>query len=587
MRNGSKTPLFRLRATVSCTLAAMLSMGLAACSTLPAKVAPQTTALTKPAPVPATNATAAAPLPQDANGQPGDTASTETVTVFPNLDEQDLGQVDMDPVQLSAEDLAKFGDVWERMRHGFKLDLTQDNDRIAAQRNWYIQRQDYLDRMSARASRYLFHTVTEAEKRSLPTELALLPVIESSYDPFAYSRAQASGMWQLIPGTAKILGVKQNWWYDGRRDVVDSTRAAYDFLSKLHDKFGSWELALAAYNAGPGTVARAIERNQAAGLPTDFWSLRLPAETMSYVPRFIAVAQLINSPEKYGVAIKPVVNQPHFRAVALQGQVDLAKAAELAGITLKELYQLNPAYNHWATDPDGPHSLLVPASTAADFEEKLAALPAPERVVVQHYKVKKGDNLFRIASRFDLSAAELKRLNHLKGNHLKHGQLLVVTKASAEKEAYALSQEQRLAQLQNVAVVDKDRKHYKVKRGDTIYAVARKNHVNPKDLARWNGLALRDHLRPGQTISILVSSKAVASASKGSRSSRAQQDDDNLKRIRYEVKRGDTLKKIASRYKVSVNQIKNWNSGSHHIKPGQGLTLYVASNTRSRHGGDL
>ena len=519
-----------------------------------------------------------------------DLSPNESVTVFPSIDEQDVGQTDMQPIQLSAEELAKVGDVWLRMRHGFQMNLDVDNDRIAEQRNWYVQRQDYLDRMSARASRYLFHTVTEAEKRGLPTELALLPIIESAYDPFAYSRAQAAGMWQLIPGTGKILGLRQSWWYDGRRDVVESTRAAYDFLISLHEKFGDWDLALAAYNAGPGTVQRAIERNQAAGLPTDFWSLHLPAETMSYVPRFIAVAQLINDPVKYGVNIRPILNQPSFREVNTQGQIDLAKAARLANMTMDELYQLNPAYNHWATDPDGPHRLLVPAATPDDFDNQLAALPAPERVQMLHYAVRRGDTLYRVAQRFDVSPAELKSMNHLRGNRLHHGEVLVVAQASAESEAYSLSQEQRQAKLETVSVVGKDRHHYKVRRGDTIYAVARRNGVDAKDLARWNGISLHDHLHAGQTLSVLVDKDESGNSGAGSRrvarNGATSASDDQLKRINYEVRRGDTLAKIATRYRVSVHQIKSWN-GRHHIKPGQGLVLYVASNTpRSHHGDD-
>jgi membrane-bound lytic murein transglycosylase D len=558
-------------------------MGLAGCAGMPGA---RHDALVAPMSAPQLRVTV---LPASVAGD--EQLAGDSVTVFPSIDEQDVGQTDMEPIQLSADELARVGDAWQRLRHGFQMNLDIDNDRIAAQRDWYIQHQTYLDRISARAGRYLFHTMTEAEKRGLPTELALLPVIESAYDPFAYSRAQAAGMWQLIPGTGKILGLHTSWWYDGRRDVVESTRAAYDFLISLHDKFGDWNLALAAYNAGPGTVARAIQRNQDAGLPTDFWSLRLPAETMSYVPRFIAVAQVINNPEKYGVSIRPILNQPHFREVATQGQIDLAKAAQLAGMTMDQLYQLNPAYNHWATDPDGPRRLLVPALTPTDFDAQLAALPAPERVQIQRYAVRKGDTLFRVAKRFDVSPAELKSMNRLGSNKLHRGMVLVVAKASAESAAYSLSQEQRLAKLESVSVTGKDRHHVKVHRGDTIYTVARHNGVNAKDLARWNGISLHDHLHAGQSLSVLVD-KADAGSS-GSATRRVARNgataasDDQLKRINYEVRKGDTLAKIATRYRVSVHQIKSWN-GRHNIKPGQGLVLYVASNTpRSRHGDDL
>ncbi|MCC6199881.1 MAG: transglycosylase SLT domain-containing protein, partial [Moraxellaceae bacterium] len=297
----------------------------------------------------------------------------EVVTVLPTEDETPEDEIAA--LLLSEDALSQAGNLWEHVRAGFKLDLSQDNDRIAVQRNWYAQHQPHLDRVALRASRYLYHTVTEAEQRGIPTELALLPVIESAYDPFAFSRASAAGMWQFIPGTGKIFGLKQNEWFDGRRDIIESTRAAYDFLTQLQARFGSWELALAAYNAGPGAVQRAINRNAAAGLPTDFWSLRLPSETMSYVPRFLAMAQIIKSPESLGLTLRPLINQPYFRVVGTSGQIDISAAASLAGVSLKEMYQLNPGFSRWATDPEGPHRLLIPAFLPSDFEKQISSLP--------------------------------------------------------------------------------------------------------------------------------------------------------------------------------------------------------------------
>ncbi|MGE8532231.1 MAG: transglycosylase SLT domain-containing protein, partial [Acinetobacter guillouiae] len=238
--------------------------------------------------------------------------------------------------------ILKHGDVWKRMSVGFKMDENHWDPRIDAQRSWFVSRQPYIDRLSARASRYLYHTVKEAERRGLPTELALLPIIESSYDPAATSSAAAAGMWQFIPSTGKIYGLRQTSLYDGRRDVVESTRAAYEFLGSLYNQFGSWELALAAYNAGPGRIQQAINRNQAAGLPTDYWSLRLPQETMNYVPRFLAVAQIIKSPSKYGVSLPPIANRPHFREVAVPPGVQLNQIASITNLSRAELYALNP-----------------------------------------------------------------------------------------------------------------------------------------------------------------------------------------------------------------------------------------------------
>ncbi|MFZ3192343.1 MAG: LysM peptidoglycan-binding domain-containing protein [Moraxellaceae bacterium] len=286
-----------------------------------------------------------------------------------------LEATDMQAVETNRLSVLRHGDLWERMRAGFKMNLSQSNSRIAAQQSWFVTRQSYLDRLTARASRYLYHTVSEAEKRGLPTELALLPVIESSYDPAATSNAAAAGMWQFIPSTGKIYGLRQDALYDGRRDVVESTRAAYDFLSSLYNQFGSWELALAAYNCGGGCVQRAINRNAADGLPTDFWSLRLPEETKNYVPRFLAVAQIVSNPVRHNVNFPPIANRPHFREVPIAGQVRLSDAAQLIGMTEQELYVLNPGFRQGMTTPQGPHRLLIPTSLAPHYDAQLLKLP--------------------------------------------------------------------------------------------------------------------------------------------------------------------------------------------------------------------
>lgn len=286
-----------------------------------------------------------------------------------------LSATDMAAVEDNKLAILRYGDVWRRITAGFKMDLNVQNSRIAAQRSWFTSRQPYIDRLSARASRYLYHTVTEAERRGIPTELALLPIIESSYDPAATSSAAAAGMWQFIPSTGTIYGLRQNSIYDGRRDVVESTRAAYEFLTSLYNQFGSWELALASYNAGPGRVQQAINRNRAAGLPTDYWSLKLPGETMNYVPRFLAVAQIINRPEQYGVTLPSIANRPHFREVQLPGVVDLTMAASIAGLSFQELYELNPGYRSSYTDPMGPNRLLIPTALSMQVDQRLRNMP--------------------------------------------------------------------------------------------------------------------------------------------------------------------------------------------------------------------
>ncbi|ENW94625.1 LysM peptidoglycan-binding domain-containing protein [Acinetobacter sp. NIPH 298] len=282
-----------------------------------------------------------------------------------------LSATDMRAVEGDRLLVLKHGDVWKRMTVGFKMDLNRRDSRIEAQRGWFISRQPYLDRLSARASRYLYHTVKEAERRGMPTELALLPVIESSYDPAATSSAAAAGLWQFIPSTGRIYGLQQTSLYDGRRDVVESTRAAYEFLGSLYNQFGSWELALAAYNAGPGRIQQAINRNKAAGLPTDYWSLKLPQETMNYVPRFLAVAQIIKNPNAYGVALPPIANRPHFREVNLAAPLSLNEISSITGLSRSELYALNPAHRGETMDPMSPLRILIPADLSPSIDARL------------------------------------------------------------------------------------------------------------------------------------------------------------------------------------------------------------------------
>ena len=285
-----------------------------------------------------------------------------------------LSATDMRAVEGDRLLILKHGDVWKRMSVGFKMDESHWDPRIEAQRSWFVSRQPYIDRLSARASRYLYHTVKEAERRGLPTELALLPIIESSYDPAATSSAAAAGMWQFIPSTGKIYGLRQTSLYDGRRDVVESTRAAYEFLGGLYNQFGSWELALAAYNAGPGRIQQAINRNQAAGLPTDYWSLRLPQETMNYVPRFLAVAQIIKSPSKYGVSLPPIANRPHFREVSVPAGTQLNQIASMVGLSRAELYALNPGHRGEVIDGNSTMRVLIPADASPTIDAKLRTL---------------------------------------------------------------------------------------------------------------------------------------------------------------------------------------------------------------------
>lgn len=316
-----------------------------------------------------------------ATTQPNINAGGDYSTAY--LDAESLDELadlleasDMTMVEGNKLAIQQYGDLWGRLRAGYRMNSGNPvyNQRIEGQKGWFTSRQDYLNRLTARASRYLYHTVREAERRNIPTELALLPVIESSYDPGGTSSAAAAGLWQFIPSTGRIYGLNQSSTYDGRRDVIESTRAAYDFLTALHNQFGSWELALAAYNAGPGRIQKAIDANRAQGLPTDYWSLRLPTETMNYVPRFLAVAEIVANPEKFGVYLPAIANRQHFRSVPANYGVSLAEVAQVTGVSYDELERLNTALTSSRIDSSGPQRIIIPNDVDVNIDAKLSSL---------------------------------------------------------------------------------------------------------------------------------------------------------------------------------------------------------------------
>ncbi|WP_114800917.1 LysM peptidoglycan-binding domain-containing protein [Moraxella canis] len=318
------------------------------------------------------------PIPQAKPNQQIQISSGNTDTGVLDVEMLDalealLQATDMSMVEGDELAIQRYGNLWDRIRRGYRMNEVT-NARIEAQKSWFYTRQTYLDRLTARASRYLHHTVAEAERRGIPSELALLPIIESSYDPTATSNAAAAGLWQFIPSTGRIYGLNQSATYDGRRDVIESTRAAYDFLTSLYNQFGSWELALAAYNAGPGRVSRAIKANQDQGLPTDYWSLKLPTETMNYVPRFLAVAQIVKSPNTYGVNLPAIANHSHFRTVPVNYGVSLSEVATVTGLPVSELRLLNPALLNLTVDEIGPNRIVIPDSLPNQIDNQLASL---------------------------------------------------------------------------------------------------------------------------------------------------------------------------------------------------------------------
>jgi membrane-bound lytic murein transglycosylase D len=340
--------------------------------------------------------------------------------------------IEQTPITVTVVDLAEGHDLtaptsslWDRVRFGFAMpDCT--SPLVAEHLAYYLNRPEHITRMLDRSRRYLYHVVEEVEKRGLPTEIALLPMIESAYNPTALSSARASGIWQFIPSTGRVYGLDQNTWYDERRDVLQATQAALDYLEKLYEMFGSWDLALAAYNAGEGSVSRAIARNEAAGLPTDYVNLPLPSETRNYVPKLQAVKQLVVSPQRYGIAILDIPNRPYFSTVSTGRQMDAEVAARLAGIPLSEFLSLNPAYNRPVLMPEDSRPVLVPADKLDQFATNLLRNQEP-LVTWQTYRVSRKDRIDRVAARFGMSAGRLAEVNRLSvGARLYPGQTLLV-----------------------------------------------------------------------------------------------------------------------------------------------------------------
>ena len=326
----------------------------------------------------------------------------------------------------SAADVVAISDIWVRMRSGFAFPVV-DPVTVQTHIDEYIKHPHLLKQLLHRGEPYLFHILNRLEQAGLPAELALLPVVESAFDPFATSPAGAAGIWQFMPDTAADAGLDQDWWYDGRRDIIASTEAALDYLEELHNRFeGDWLLALAAYNAGHARVRRAIRRNRDAGKPVDFWHLLLPAETRSYVPRLIALRMIIENPHSYNISLPALSDTRYFSTVEIQGQIELSVAARLSGVSLLELQRLNPGYTRSITPPDKDHRLLVPGLVEHVFRERIARLPQDQRIQSIRHRIRRGDNLGTIAQHYRTTVSELRKVNRLKGSKIIAGHLLIV-----------------------------------------------------------------------------------------------------------------------------------------------------------------
>ncbi|MFD1801392.1 murein transglycosylase D [Mixta tenebrionis] len=392
-------------------------------------------------------------------------------------------------------------DLWNYIRDGLKMEVPE-NARIREQKQKYLKHKSYLHDVTLRAEPYMYWIVEQIKQRKMPMELVLLPIVESAFNPRATSSANAAGIWQIVPSTGRNYGLKQNQWYDGRRDIVASTRAVLDMMERLNAMFdGDWLLTIAAYNSGEGRVLKAIKQNKARGKPTDFWHLSLPRETTLYVPKMLALQDILKNNKRYGVRLPTPDESRALARVEVGQQIKLAQAAEMAGLPIAKLKNYNTGYKRGSTAPNGPHYIMVPKANVAQLRNSLAsgdiAAVQPTRLAANSagsYKVRSGDTLSGIASRVGVSVKELQRANNLRGNTIKPGQTLTFGSAATGSE---------LADNGNSIT-------YKVRKGDSLASIARRHGVDIQDVKRWNSV-LNDSssIQPGDKLTLFVNNSAT------------------------------------------------------------------------------
>lgn len=481
--------------------------------------------------------------------------------------------------QKVAEDISRYhhaDNIWDVLRDEFSLPHYEDHPAVQDKIEWYMNNQDFLLRSANRAAPYLYYIMQQIKKRHLPAELALLPIIESGYNPLSSSPVGAAGIWQLMPRTAAGLGVRQDWWYDGRRDVIMSTRAALNHLAYLESFFeGNWLLALAAYDTGEGNVVSAIKKNIRYGYDTDFWSLPVATETKNYVPSLLALAIIISNPDRYPIYFPPVRNAPYLAQVDLGKQINLKYAADLAGISYKKMIALNPAYNKRLLATKGPSKLILPIENVMQFTENLSRTPLSQPVTWVHYKVKSGDNIMLVAQKFKTTPGAIRKLNHLAKNSLRHGTTILIpneqitapntprvetsntpifigkaNSGAANIDIESNKTEPMIAGMQaktiNAYALHPGDTIYMVRNHDTLEHVATRFHINPQALRAANQLRGRK-LTPGKQLIIPTHEAAPAN-----NTPTKIQPGDTL----YMVRKGDTIEKIANRFHTSAAAIR-------------------------------
>ncbi|MEO6280543.1 transglycosylase SLT domain-containing protein [Roseateles sp.] len=480
----------------------VLATLLAACAT----TTPPPADLATPAPLPATTTAV------EAAAAPEAPAPVAVRAMAAELLEDNLRpgeKIDLDAADAST-------DLWGRLRQGFQLpDL--DDEWVRKAEAWYSARPEYVERMTARGSRYLFHIVDEVEKRGMPTELALLPFIESAFVTHAVSRTKATGMWQFMPATGRDFDLKQNIFRDDRRDVLASTRAALDYLERLHKQFGDWHLALAAYNWGQGNVSKAIARNQKLGLPTDYASLKMPDETRYYVPKLQAVKNIVFNPDRYALALPQVANHPYFLSVKVERDIDVALAAELAGITLETFQQFNPQMNKPVILAAATSQVLLPYEQASAFAENLARHDGPLATWTA-WVVPKTMSPAEAAKRTGMAESALREINRIPPKMLvKAGSTLLVPRGEHVHDDVS----ERLADTASLNLApdappqgNLRRMSVKAGKADTVSTVAARYKVRTEQVAQWNKVGNKARFKPGQAIVVYTAFQPATSKAK-------------------------------------------------------------------------
>ena len=471
-------------------------------------------------------------------------------------------------LEIAEEDVIEsFDNLWDRLRAKFQLSEHYNHPAVHSQLLNYADNQNYFDRIAERAEPFLFWIVNEIERRGLPMELALIPIVESTFNPNAYSPKHAVGLWQFIGPTAKSFGLQQDWWYDGRRDPRASTVAALDFLEQLHSEFNEdWLLALAAYNTGQGNVNSAIRRAGLGKESADFWSLGLPSETRAHVPKILALAKLVSHSKTYGVELPAIANEESLVLVKVDSQIDLTQAARLAQLDYTELRNINPGYLQWATHPDNPQVIAVPIKNAELLQTGIAQLGPDQFVTWDRYEILPGDTLGEIARKLGTRVDVLQTVNHLQGSRIIAGDSLLVPRTTnlALLANYNRSNEsgRRILPTPNI---------YTVQRGDNLWTIARKFDLRSTQIAAWNNIDIESLLQPGQELNLEFASNAEESVSEISITAGAED---------YRVRRGDSMHEIANRFRINLNDLLDWNNMNERdlIFPGQLIRIIPPEN---------